>query len=241
MARKLVNVDPRDIERAARGVPGVAFAEVSDEGGRAVLRVVVWHDAPAEDTAARVELSLRESLGLDIEGGDIRLAGVANPSEVHSGPDSGIRVIDLGGKTWATEDVQPIPPSEPLSMGAVFASRASLVSVAVTRTGNHCTARVEVDAGGTVRSAESSGPATDARMRRAVCEAASVAACSALDIHPLDVEHAETCGSADACALVILAAPGEPPQRRAGAALVSGDPWYAFALATLQAAVAFAR
>lgn len=219
-------------------MPGVAFAEVGDSTeGRRALSIVLYQNAPPEETAGLVEITLRE-LGVDIETGDVRLAGVAS-QQPPPGEPSGVRVIDLGQGTWATES-----ESDPLTTADLPPVRRpgktlGLVSVTVSRSRDRCRARVEVDAGDGVHVGDASGPATDNRMRRAVCEASAKAASIALGLAAPDVEDVTLVQIGETmCALVIVGAPGQAPERRAGAAIITGDPWHAFAMAALQAAAA---
>lgn len=240
MPKRFSQIDPLEIERAARSVPGVAFAEVGDGAeGRRVLSIVLYQDAPGDETAGLVEVAMRE-LGIDIEAGDVRIAGYAGQMPSGAGaPAGGVRVIDLGKGTWATEidgeAVTPVAFHPPSGPGRTI----GLVSVTVSRSRDRCRARVEVDAGDGVHVGDASGPATDMRMRRSVCEAAAKAAATALGLGAPDVEHVALVTLGDvSCAVVVVGAPGESPERRVGSALVTGDAWHSFAMAALQAAAA---
>lgn len=235
--KRLSHIDPLEVERAARSVPGVAFAEVGDVAdGRRALSIVLYQDASGDETAGLVEVALRE-LGVEIEPGDVRIAGYAG--QMPGGTRSGVRVIDLGKGTWATES--EADPVTPVAIGSSPSGGRTigLLSVTVSRSRDRCRARVEVDAGDGVHVGDASGPATDMRMRRSVCEAAAKAAATALGLGAPDVEHVALVTLGDvACALVVVGAPGESPERRVGSALVTGDAWHSFAMAALQAAAA---
>ena len=238
MGKRLSQIDPLDVERAARSVPGVAFAEVGDGAeGRRALSVVLYQDAPPEETAGLVEIALRE-LGIDIQTGDVRLAGVAS-QQPQAGEPRGVRVIDLGQGTWATEtDGDPMTTAD-LAPAPRPTRTLGLVSVTVSRSRDRCRARVEVDAGDGIHIGDASGPATENRIRRAVCEASAKAASVALGLGAPDVEEVTMVHIGETmCALVIVGAPGVAPARRVGAAIMTGDPWHAFAMAALQAAAA---
>lgn len=237
MSLTIAGTEPYLVEQAAREVPGVAFAEVTQSGGNVVLRVVLWQDAPREETAGLVELALKDSLDVDVAGGDVVIAGVAALPPDPSPTAGDLRVIDLGKNTWATETIGAIGiPSLPDAPAATAGLR--LAGMTVSRDRERCMARVEVEGATGLRAAESSGPPSDARMRRVVCEAAAHAAALATNISVPDVERAEITGDADSCALVVVAA-GDT-HRSAGAALIGVDPLRAFALATIQAVAALA-
>lgn len=238
MAKKLSEADPREIERVARAVPGIAFAEmVARPDGGDVLNLVVWQDSDPEETAGRVEVALHDALGVGVAAGDVRLAGSADPPSGPS-PELDVRVIELGGKTWATEPVggDPLPPMPPAGV-----RRLTLLSVTVSAGPDRCRARVEVDAGEGTRVGDAAGAATATRQRRVVCEATAQAASAALGLPALDVEDLRVVDTAAPCALVVVSIPGAEDRRSAGAATIGADPNRAFALATIQAALAAAR
>ena len=238
LPKKISHIDPVEVERAARSVPGVAFAEVGEgSDGRRALSIVLYQDSPADETAGLVEVALRE-MGVDIEAGDVRISGVAGHAPVGSSA-AGVRVIDLGKGTWATESEGEAVSPVPLGSGGGPGRTIGLLSVTVSRSRDRCRARVEVDAGDGVHVGDASGPATDMRMRRSVCEAAAKAAATALGLGAPDVEHVALVTLGDvSCAVVVVGAPGESPERRVGSALVTGDAWHSFAMAALQAAAA---
>lgn len=232
--KAISSVDPRAVEDAAREVDGVAFAEVGRSDDRTVLRVVLWRNAPVEETAGLVELALRDSLGIDIAGGDVVIAGFADPPYVAmpGGQPDGMRVIDLGDKTWATE---PSGSDSGLSAPPAPAHAIMVSMISVQRTSERCTARVEVTSPLGVVSAEASGPATDERLRLAICEAAAQAAATALARPAPGVRNARLADGDPPCAIVIVESSGDAPVQRAGAALLGHDPHLAFAMAAVQA------
>ncbi|HVL89257.1 MAG TPA: hypothetical protein VM841_03370 [Actinomycetota bacterium] len=238
MPKRFSQIDPLEIERAARRVPGVAFAEVGDAAdGRRGLSIVLYQDAPGEETAGLVEVALRE-IGVEVQAGDVRIAGYAGQMP---GAASGVKVIDLGKGTWATESESDAVTPVSLGSPGTGSRTIGLVSVTVSRSRDRCRARVEVDAGDGVHVGDASGPATDMRMRRSVSEAAAKAAATALGLGAPDVEHVALITLGDvACAIVVIGAPGESPERRVGSSLVTGDAWHSFAMAALQAAAALA-
>ncbi|GAC1409330.1 MAG: hypothetical protein NVSMB57_01830 [Actinomycetota bacterium] len=246
MGKRLFQADRRDIERIARAVPGVAFAELTSADGASapVLRVVCWQQAHPEETAGRVEIALRDALGVEIEGGDVTLAGTANAPAAHS---DAVRIIDLGGNTWATEPIHsagaaghgPMPMLPPLPGLTPLSSIPHLLSLSVLRAPDSATVRIEVDAPHGPAVAELSGAGNDARIRRLVCEATALAAAAALGLAPLDVIATTVLSQEISYAIVILAEMGTAPHHRSGVAKLEQDPWHAFALATLQAAAGF--
>lgn len=277
MPKRLAEADPRRIEQIARAVPGVAVAEIVEaEHGRRVLRVVVWQDSHPESVAGRVEIALREEMGLTLEGGDLTLAGTTSaghagvpeamrsqsvppgpPGSVGS-PDatsssgaasfSGaegragerVRVIELGDNIWAAEHGAPLPPlPHPSHHGMEgFRLRPAVALVTVSRSGDRATARVEIDAGDGARPGEAVGAATDSRIRLLVCEAAALAAASALGLAALDVVHAVVVGADPSYATVIVVEAVGEGHDAAGVARIGADPMHSFAVATLHAAAA---
>ncbi|MHB8510912.1 MAG: hypothetical protein ACYDCC_01930 [Actinomycetota bacterium] len=226
--KRLSQANRGDIERVARSVPGVAFAELTGTNrDRRVLRVVCWQGASPEETAGRVEVALRDSLGVDISGGDLVLAGFANDSGDGEVVGESMRVIDLGGNTWATEpmDDSPIVP--------IGSSAPQLVSLVISRTPGGAIVRVEIESDSVVHNSEQQGPATDSRIRRLVCDATALAASAALGLGAVDVTVATVLQGEPSFAIVVVNAP--MMSERAGVAQLSLDPFHSFALATLQA------